>query len=104
MKSGFWILALITVSLLGCKEQEEWSLEYKEALADLVKEVQIVEVAVNEVEPKKRDSIEKIYYGQFYEMHDLTEDSLEVVLNLLRMNPKLAEEIYKMASDLKNVK
>ena len=98
-----WKLVSLLIVFLACGEKEQWTEEYIQSLADLMKEVQIVEVAVNEFEPIKRDSIELIYYDQFYEMHNISKDSLETVFSLLRKNPVLAEEVYKIASEIKNV-
>ena len=99
-----WKLVIVLSVFWACGEKEKWSDEYKQSLADLMKEVQVVEVAVNEFEPVKRDSIELIYYEQFYAINNISKDSLEEIFSLLRMNPVLAEEVYKRASEIKNVK
>ena len=88
----------------SCNKERVYSDDRIEYLAGVVREVQVVEVALVGVKRNLRDSMKLVYYGQMLEIQKIDQDSLEGLLEILKKDTELATIVYRKATELKENK
>jgi hypothetical protein len=96
LKNSIYLL-VISLALAGCQKEEKVQLPYpdKEVVAILA-DIHIAEAALQPLFGEVKDSTAQVYYEQIYAIHDINEDQLRELLQILKDHPKEMERIYDL--------
>lgn len=66
-----------------------------EKLVEILVDVHYAEGALLNAQFGVRDSLRKLYYGQIFEIHNITEDQFERDMSTVKLHPRMLEKIYE---------
>lgn len=89
------ILLFLLLILNACNKDQEKLPIQEEKMIDILVDVHLAEAAMQELSSVIRDSIGEVYYGQIFEIHDITEEDFNKTLFLIKQDPKHMDRIYK---------
>lgn len=65
----------------------------------VISDAYLVESAVQHYTKDVKDSMSDLYYGQLYEIHDITEEDFQVSLDIVKKYPEILDSLYQNVSD-----
>ena len=89
--AGKAFLLMLLVS--GCEEEQVLPIE-KEILVPVLMDIHVAEVALQQVGKLNRDSMQEVYFGQVFDIHQVRKEDFESTIELMRRDPVLLREIY----------
>ena len=89
------LLLLCLFLIFSCQSETEKLELSEEKLVPVLADVHIIEGALLSVFPSQKDSLRELYYQQVFEIHGISEKSFEHDIELLKMNPKLMDQVYE---------
>jgi len=69
-------------------------------MAHILKDMLFAEAVMNRVGRSVEDSLQKVYYQQIYQIHDIDSTQLANSFKIMQENPELSEKLYLKAEDL----
>lgn len=94
-----WIFFIAVISLFSCRKEAKIPIP-EEKMAKVLKDMLFAEAAMNRVSRSMEDSVQKQYYQQIYQIHDIDSTQLANTFKMMQDDPKLAESLYAKAETL----
>ncbi len=98
MRLSFLIISIAVFSMIGCKEELSTTLS-DEKIVDILTDLHLAEASMLTLNKRLKDSVNRIYYGQVFEIHQVEDSIFFNDLEIIRKNPKRVEEIYTLVID-----
>ncbi|MCB0661509.1 MAG: DUF4296 domain-containing protein [Saprospiraceae bacterium] len=90
-------LSLLFLGLMACQKEEKVSLPYPDKkVVDILVDIHVAEAALQPLFGDIKDSTAQVYYQQIYEIHQINEDQLRELLQILKDHPKEMDRIYEL--------
>lgn len=89
------IFLFLLLTLSACNKDQEKLPIREEKMIDILVDVHVAEAAMQELSSVIRDSLGEVYYGQIFEIHDITEEDFNKTMYLIKQDPEHMERIYK---------
>ncbi len=86
-------LIMLVLLLSSCNSKKPRTFNRK--MAEVVRDINIAEAALQGTKGSTRDSLFKLYYRQVFTLHHVTEDEFYRYMDSLRNDPEMAEETYE---------
>ena len=84
---------IVLLFLAGCEEEQTLPIE-KETLVPVLMDIHLAEVALQQVGKLSRDSVQEVYFGQVFAIHDVQKEDFDKTVEIMRRDPLLLQEIY----------
>ena len=90
----FYIILLL-LALTACEPKQDILEIPQEKLVMILADVHIIEGALLSILPSEKDSLKTLYYQQVFEIHEVSEEAFDHDVKILKLNPKLMEQVYE---------
>lgn len=95
---------LFVISFSYCKNDENGLLIPEEKMIAILADIHLAEAALKSIKKHKKDSLGSMYYEQIFTIHNISRDSFENDLHILRSTPDKLEKIYSKVLEQLNKK
>ena len=92
-------LLLIILFAFSCKEEQTKLPIPQEALENILTDIHLAEAAMQYTADEKRDSLEEVYYGQIFEIHNVSREVFLECMAILESDPRRNSIIYQNLMD-----
>lgn len=99
MRNKAFLLSLVFLFLMACKEDSPKLLIPEEKLVEILADAHLAEAAIQNLVKEVKDSLGEVYYQQIYEIHQINKEDFEQTMAMLREDPIRMEKIYRMVMD-----
>lgn len=90
-------LLIAALILTACSKEKKVKLPYPdEKVVAILSDIHVSEAALQPLFGHLKDSTAEVYYQQIYEIHQINEEELNELLQILKDHPREMERIYEL--------
>lgn|SRR5210317_2172809 len=88
-----YLFAMFLLTMVSCAEKED-RVEVPQEWVDLIFDIQTARISAERAAPDDRDSLGQVYHQQILELHDMSQEEYDRMIDHLYDNPDVMDSIY----------
>jgi len=101
MNRFFLFVAVLFLIFSSCKEDVKLTID-EELLIKVIVDAHLAEAALQNLTKARKDSMATLYYNQIFQIHEVSQETFETNMNILKAHPHVAESVYEKVIDQLN--